>query len=81
MITADMLRQLTTMDTGSLSRVLADSGYTGASFKSSEFTGISNGGEFVYRVTYYDDAGLEKDPVGKVYVRYDSFDNHISADY
>jgi hypothetical protein len=81
MITAEALTQLTTLKPYGLSRVLHTSGYTGASFKTAEFTGISNGGLFVYRVTYHDDAGLSKDPVGKVYVRYDSTNNKITADY
>lgn len=81
MITADAVKQLTTLGPYALARVLAISGYTGASFKSAEFVGITNGGQFCYRVTYHDEAGTGKDEVGKVYVSYDPVKNTMSADY
>lgn len=81
MITAETLKQLTTIDKYALSRVLHISGYTGASFKSAEFVGITNGGEFAYKVVYFDDAGTGKDAVGKVFVKYDPTTNQVSADY
>jgi hypothetical protein len=81
MITAETLKQLTTMGSYSLSRLLAVSGYTGASFKTAEFVGITNGGEFAYKVVYFDEAGTGKDEVGKVFVKYDPTNNQVSADY
>ena len=81
MITADVVKQVTTMGPYALSRVLALSGYTGASFKSAEFVGITNGGEFAYKVIYHDDAGTGEDEVGKVFVKYDPITNKVSADY
>lgn len=81
MVTAETLTQLTTLGPYALSRILHFSGYTGASFKSAEFVGITNGGEFAYKVTYHDEAGTGKDAVGKVFVKYDQVTNKISADY
>lgn len=81
MITTETLNQLTKLGPYALSRLLAISGYTGASFKSTEFVGITNGGEFAYKVVYYDDAGTGKDEVDKVFVKYDHATNKVSADY
>jgi hypothetical protein len=81
MITAETLKQLTTMGPTMLAQVLNHSGYTGAVFKSAEFVGITNGGEFAYKVVYFDDAGTGKDAVGKVFVKYDPTTNQVSADY
>lgn len=81
MITAEVVTQLTTLKPYGLARILATSGYTGASFKSAEFVGITNGGEFAYKVVYFDDAGTGKDEVGKVFVKYDPTTNRVSADY
>jgi hypothetical protein len=80
-ITAEALKQLTTLRPYALSRLLAISGYKGASFKSAEFVGITNGGEFAYKVVYFDEAGTGEDEVGKVFVKYDPTTNKVSADY
>ena len=81
MITAETLKQLTSMGPYALATVLKISGYSGAVFKTAEFVGITNGGEFAYKVTYHDEAGTGKDAVGKVFVKYDQVTNKISADY
>lgn len=80
MITAETLKQLTTMGPYALARVLDISGYTGAVFKSAEFVGITNGGEFCYKVTFYDEEGMGEG-VGKVFVKYDPAANKVTADY
>jgi hypothetical protein len=82
-ILADTLKVLTTMGPRGLAQVLDASGYTMCSFESAEFVGITNGGEFCYSVTYYDDGGgpeetLEK---GKVFVKYDRDQHYITADF
>lgn len=81
MITAETLKLLTTMGPSALARVLDISGYTGAVFKTAEFTGITNGGEFCYTVSYHDNAGTGELEIGKVYVKYDPVENKVSADY
>lgn len=78
MITADALTTLTTFSTKSIERALAISGYTTASFKTSEFVGITNGRQFAYKVTYYDDA-IEKDQAGQVFLTYDA--GTVTADF
>ena len=64
MITADMLHTLTTFTTEALSRAV------GSEFDSSKFLGMTNGGQFCYRVDY-----SEEDEQGrtwaKVFLTYD----------
>lgn len=81
MILADTLRLLTTMGTRDLARVLDASGYSMCSFKEARFLGITNGGEFCYRVTYFDEAGTGEDEVGKVFVKYNTENQAITADF
>ena len=80
MILADTLKTLTTMGPKALARVLDVSGYSMCSFKSAEFVGITNGGEFCYKVTYYDEAGTGEE-VGKVFVKYDHNNHAMTADF
>lgn len=80
MILADTLKVLTTMGQRDLARVLDASGYTGQSFKASEFVGITNGGEFAYRVEYYDDSSTGR-TFDKVFVRYDQTNHAITAGF
>jgi hypothetical protein len=79
MILADTVRLLTTMTATTLSQVLEHSGHKGRFFKSAEFVGITNGGEFAYRVTYPDEPGANKEAVGKVFVNYDVVQQYITA--
>ncbi len=81
MITAETLKTLTTFTTGALSRALAVSGYTGASFLSAKFLGITNAGQFCYSVTYHDEAGTGEIETGKVFLTYHSADGRVTADY
>lgn len=78
MILADTLKLLTTMGTHMLATVLDKSGYKMCSFKKAEFIGITNGGEFCYKVTYHDDAGTGEE-IGKVFVKYDQANHAITA--
>ena len=80
MITADTLKMLTGMGPTALARVLDHSGYSMCSFKSAKFLGITNGGEFCYSVTYYDDNG-EGEAQGKVFVKYDQNNHVMTADF
>lgn len=81
MILADTLKYLTTFTPKGLAQVLDKSGYSMCSFKSAEFVGITNGGQFCYRVTYFDEAGTGQDEVGKVFVGYDSATGAVTADF
>jgi len=79
MITADTLKTLTAFTPKALARALAVSGYTGASFESAEFVGITNAGQFCYKVTYFDDAGTGQVETGKVFLTYNN--GTVTADY
>jgi len=80
MILANTLELLTTQTPAGLTQILKHSGYTGCFFKSAQFLGMTNGGEFCYSVTYHDDAGVGE-AQGKVYVKYNTEDHSITADY
>ena len=80
MILADTLKMLTSQTPTGLALILKHSGYTGCSFKSAKFLGMTNGGEFCYQVTYYDDAGTGEE-VGKVFVKYNTADHSMTADF
>lgn len=67
MILAEELEKYTEMTRYDLVEALARNGYTGASFESVRFLGITNSGNFCYRVTFWDDAGTGVE-TGKVYV-------------
>jgi hypothetical protein len=81
MLTADKVKLLTTMGPTALKLTLASSGYTGQAFKSAKFIGITNGGQFCYQVTYFDDAGTGEDEIGKVFVSYNHANDSITADF
>ena len=80
MILADTLKLLTTQTPTGLTQILKASGYTGCFFKSATFLGMTNGGEFCYKVTYHDDAGTGEE-VGKVFVKYDTKNHAVTADF
>lgn len=67
MIHANELTKYTELDRYEISNILARSGYTGCSFNSVKFLGITNGGDFCYSVKYFDDDGTGEQ-IGKVYV-------------
>jgi len=80
MITADTLKTLTTFTTHGLAMALHHSGYKGASFKSCKFSGITNGGQFCYQVTYHDESGTGE-AIDKVFLTYNVAEGKITADY
>ena len=81
MILADTLKTLTSFDRKGLARVLDKSGYSMCSFETAEFLGMTNSGEFCYKVTYFDDAGTGDEEVGKVFVKYNTENHAITADF
>lgn len=80
MITADTVKTLTELGPKGLAVFLAQSGYSGCSFKTAKFLGITNGGQFCYKVVYFDDAGTGKNEVGKVFVSVD-VNGSVTADF
>jgi hypothetical protein len=80
MLTAEKVKVLTTLDRSALARILDKSGYSMCSFKSAEFLGITNGGQFCYKVVYFDDAGTGEDEVGKVFVSANA-NGSVTADF
>jgi len=78
MILADTVRTLTTLTATSLAQVLAHSGHRDRVFTTAEFVGITNGGEFAYRVTFPDPES-QKLGQSKVYVRYDAVTGYMTA--
>ena len=80
MITLVQLNILTTITPNILSKFLENSGYKDCKFKTSEFVGITNGGQFAYRVTYQNEYNDGKDRVGKVFLTYDHTTCKITAD-
>ncbi len=81
MILADTLAYLTTFTPKTLAQVLDKSGYSMCSFKTVKFLGMTNGGQFCYSVTYFDEAGTGQDEVAKVFVGYDSATGAVTADF
>lgn len=81
MILADTLKTLTTLSPKELAKVLDASGYSMCSFKTAEFLGITNGGDFCYKVTFHDEEGLDEDAEGKVFVKYDHATHAMTADF
>jgi len=57
MILAAEVNKYTTLDRYAIVKVLARSGYTGLSFESAYFLCITNGGDFCYKITYFDESG------------------------
>jgi hypothetical protein len=81
MITADKVKTLIEFGPKGLAVILDKSGYHGASFKTAQFVGITNGGQFAYKVTYFDKENTGKDQVGKVFITYNFETDSIVADY
>lgn len=80
MITADTLATLTAFTAPALTRAIRDAGYKEDTFTSAEFVGMTNGGQFCYRVTYWDNIeGSEQ--LSKVFLNYDPTANRVIADY
>ena len=78
MITADTLRTLTTFTAAALTRAVQDAGYTGDSFTGAKFLGMTNGGQFCYRVTRRVEGGTDST---KVFLTYDQARGTVSAEY
>jgi len=78
MITAETLQTLTTFTAAALTRAVQYAGYTGNSFTSAQFLGITNGGQFCYSVTRRVEGGTDST---KVFLTYDQARGTVSAEY
>lgn len=83
MISPDNVKTLCTFGPKGLAVALANSGYTGHSFEDAKFLGINEDGDFAYKVTFYDEAGLEDDELlaTNVYLTYDHTTDSVKADF
>ena len=75
MITAEKLKILTELGPKGLTVFLERSGYKNVCVKNAEFVGITNGGQFAYKVIHAEDEKL-----GKVFITYDHTTDKITAD-
>ncbi len=80
MITAERLQTLIGFTPVALARGLEMSGHKGVEFKTAEFLGITNGGQFCYRVTFFN-ARIKEEDEGKVYLTYDAAMGSVKVDY
>jgi len=71
------IEELLALDAAGLARIARASGYKDAKFDHCEFVGITNGGEFAYKASYYEDGAYD---FTKLYVRRDPAGNYV-ADY
>ena len=78
MITADTLKTLTTFTAPALTCAATDAGYTGPEFTSCKFLGITNGGQFCYKVVFQVKGGTDST---KVFLTYDHANDRVIADY
>ena len=81
MISPETIHRLSKLDRRGLAVVLADSGYSGCSFKHATFMGINPDGHFVYEVEYYDDMGTGECLEDYVFVIYDHAKGAVTADF
>ena len=78
MITANQLRLLTNMPPVMLTEAIQKTGYKTDKFETSEFLGLTNGGQFCYKVSYIEDNEFHDT---KVFVSYDPASGRVSAEY
>ena len=78
MITAETLTTLLSFTPAALTRAAEDAGYTGPPFTSSRFLGITNGGQFCYKVVFQVKGGTDST---KVFLTYDHTEDRVIADY
>ena len=76
MITPDKLKELTSYNAPTLTKLARDGGYKGPAFSSCKFLGITNGGQFCYMAVFLVKDGTDSTKVflthtaGRVIVDY-----------
>ena len=77
MLLKEQVNELVNLNAARLSSIARQTGYKDANFRTCEFVGITNGGEFAYRASYYEDG---REQFTKLYVWRDTAGNFV-ADY
>lgn len=77
MITPDTLKTLTTLRAPELTSLCRRDGYTGPAFSSSQFLGMTNGGQFCYMVVFLVEGGTDST---KVFVSHRAGTTHAEVD-
>lgn len=78
MILASKLNELITLSPKSLTRIVQASGYKKDTVNEATFLGMTNAGQFCYKVDY-DDFGTPS--TCKLFVKYDPASGVVTADY
>ena len=83
MISPNNVKVLCDFGPKALAHALANSGYDGHSFEDAQFLGINEDGDFTYKVTFYDEAGIEDEELlaTNVYLTYDHVTDSVKADF
>lgn len=83
MISPNNVKVLCDFGPKAIAHALANSGYDGHSFEDAVFLGINEDGDFAYKVTFYDEAGLEDEELlaTNVYLTYDHVTDSVKADF
>ncbi len=80
MITAERLQTLTTFTAKALAVALSQSGYKGCEFDTAKFLGITNGGQFCYSVTFFNEH-IGAEDQSKVFLTYHPDQGYVTADF
>ena len=80
MISAANIQYFTTLSPKHLNAIGYSSGYKDVKIRSAEFLGLTNGGEFCYSATFYDDV-QDEEITAKVFVSYDPASDRASLDF
>jgi hypothetical protein len=76
MITAERLAILTSYNSGALQKALGNKA-EGLDFTSAKFLGITNGGQFCYKVVFHVQGGTDS---AKVFLTYNPSEDRVIAD-
>jgi hypothetical protein len=80
MITANNIAYLTAVPAEHLNAIALNSGYKRTNIRTAKFLGLTNGGQFCYATTFYDD--LEGEEIeGKVFLTYDHDKDKVTLDF
>lgn len=80
MISAANIQYFTTLTPKHLNAIALNSGYKKTNIRSARFLGLTNGGQFCYTTTFYDDV-QDEELTGKVFVSYDPASDRASLDF
>jgi hypothetical protein len=80
MITATNIAYLTAVPAVHLNAIALNSGYKRTNIRTAKFLGLTNGGQFCYATTFYDELeGVELE--GKVFLTYDPTEDRVTLDF